>query len=95
MIVMLFLAAGALDPATTEPPQRPEVTVRGSRDNRVICQRVNANSGGSRLGAQRICLTEREWESNRDRSVELLQDMPRRNPRRAGRTLAPVLPQDE
>lgn len=87
--VFYLLTLAALDPATDA--QGPPITVRGRRDTRTICRRVNTNSGGSRLGAERVCLTAREWESNRDQSVEFLQDMPRRNPRQAGRTLPPVI----
>ena len=91
MIELLIFAAAAasFEPATAEPREGPPITVRGQR---VVCRRVNTQSASTRMGTQRVCLSQQDWDDQRDQAVELLQDMPRRNPRQAGRTIPSVLP---
>ena len=61
----------------------PEIHVRGRR---IVCRRLTPDSAQTRIGQQRVCLTSRQWNEQRDQAVELLLDLPRRNPE-AGRTI--------
>ena len=94
-LAMLFAAAlaeptPAPAPASVPVPESPAaaredppIDVRGQR---VTCRRTTAHTD-SRIFTGRVCLTQREWDEQHDRAVELYHDMPRRNPRQAGRTI--------
>jgi hypothetical protein len=80
-LMMLFAAATA-EPATPATADAPPIDVRGTR---MVCRSVYS-SAESRLNRQRVCRTQLEWDEIRDQAAEFLADMPRRNPRSAGRT---------
>lgn len=82
LIMLLAVAAG--EPAVPEAREEPPIDVRGSR---MICRSVYS-SAESRLNRQRVCRSSAEWDEIRDQAAEFLADMPRRNPRSAGRTMA-------
>ena len=74
--LMIFFAMAAAEPASPEARSEPTINVRGAR---TICRRVG-DSGQTRMGAQRVCRTQREWDEIRDQAAEFLDDLPRRNP---------------
>jgi|GEM_PF-2105839 len=81
--LMVLFAAAATEPAVPEAREEAPIDVRGSR---VVCRQVT-QSAMTRMGRQRVCRSQREWDEIRDQAVELLLDMPRRNPRQGGRTI--------
>ena len=86
--LMMLFAAAAAEPTVPEARDEPPIDVRGRR---TIC-RIIYPSAGTRLERRRVCRTQQEWDEIRDQDVEFLADMPRRNPRQAGRTIPEALP---
>lgn len=78
------LALATAEPAVPEAAEAPPIDVRGTR---MVCRQVYS-SAESRLNRQRVCRSQLEWDEIRDQAAEFLADMPRRNPRSAGRTIA-------
>ena len=74
--LFILFAMAAAEPAVPEARAEPPINVRGSR---TICRRVT-DSGQTRMGGQRVCRTQREWDEIRDQAAEFLDDLPRRNP---------------
>jgi hypothetical protein len=81
--LMLLFAAAAAEPTVPDGQDAPPIDVRGTR---MVCRHV-ADSAQTRMNRQRVCRTQREWDEIRDQAAEFLADMPRRNPRSAGRTI--------
>ena len=89
--LMMLFAAAAAEPRVPQARDEPPIDVRGRR---TIC-RIIYPSAETRLNRQRVCRTEQEWDELRDEAVEFLGDMPRRNPRRAGRTIPDAVSQQQ
>lgn len=68
----LMSAAPAL--AQTQPDgQKP----KPSDPNRIICEKIQET--GSRLNSRRVCMTAQQWEEQRRRDRENLQDAQQRS----------------
>jgi hypothetical protein len=91
-MLMLLAVAGAEPTPVPAPADQPPIDVRGRRE-RLICNRETA-PGGSRIVTGRVCLTQRQWQERRDQAVDLMNDMPRRNPRAGGRTIPDAMHPD-
>ncbi|HEX8642512.1 MAG TPA: hypothetical protein VF702_01205 [Allosphingosinicella sp.] len=87
---LMFFAAALQQPAQEEVREDPDIHVRG---NRILCRRLTPDSAQTRIGQQRVCLTSRQWDEQRDQAVELLLDLPRRNPPSGGAAPNPNPPQ--
>ena len=80
--LMMLFAAASNQPPVAESAEEPPIEVRGP----VICKRVTS-SAETRVGRRQMCLTARQWNEVRDKAAEFYADLPRRNPRAAGRTI--------
>lgn len=91
--LILLLAAALQQVGPAEPPPPPRATASEPNDQaapnedievkgRRICKRITVNSAESRLGQSRICLTQSQWNEQREETVEMFNDLPRRNPRK-------------
>lgn len=70
---MLMSAAPAF--AQTQDGSKP--SAKPQDPNRVICEKVQET--GSRLNARKICMTAQQWEEQRRRDRENLQDAQQRS----------------
>jgi len=69
---VILSAAPAL--AQTQDGQKPAK----SDPNRIICEKIQET--GSRLNARKVCMTAQQWEEQRRRDRENLQDAQQRSP---------------
>jgi hypothetical protein len=74
-VTLLFGAAPALG-------QTPAPAPKGKDPNRIICERIQ--EVGSRLASKRICMTALQWEEQRRRDRESLQDAQNRRTEPSG-----------
>jgi hypothetical protein len=69
----LLSAAPAL--AQTQDGQKP---AKQADPNRIICEKVQET--GSRLNSRKVCMSAQQWEEQRRRDRENLQDAQQRSP---------------
>ena len=72
---LLVGAAPAL--AQTQEANQPAPTSKSKDPNRVICEKVQDT--GSRIGGKRICMTAAQWEEQRRRDREYVEDAQQRS----------------
>jgi len=70
---VMLSAAPAL--AQTQDGQKP---AKQADPNRVICEKVQET--GSRLNSKKVCMTAQQWDEQRRRDRENLQDVQQRSP---------------
>ena len=79
---MLGVACTALlvsaAPATAQTPPTSQAAPTKAKDpNRVICERIKDTS--SRIGGKRVCMTAAQWEEQRRRDREYVEDAQQRS----------------
>jgi hypothetical protein len=72
---LLVSAAPAL--AQTQPTTGSAPTAKAKDPNRVICEKVQDT--GSRIGGKRICMTAAQWEEQRRRDRQYVEDAQQRS----------------
>lgn len=72
---LLLSAAPAV--AQTQPTTSAAPTSKAKDPNRVICEKVKDT--GSRIGGKRICMTAAQWEEQRRRDREYVEDAQQRS----------------
>lgn len=75
-LTLVFGAAPALAQAPGTDSANP--AAKNKDPNRIICEKVQET--GSRLNARRVCLTAQQWEEQRRRDRQNLEDAQQRKP---------------
>lgn len=70
-----LLVAGA--PAVAQNQPNPPPTAKQPDPDRIICEKIRET--GSRLAVRRVCMTAQQWEEQRRRDRENLQDAQQRS----------------
>lgn len=70
-----LLVAGA--PAVAQNQPNPPPTAKPADPDRIICEKIRET--GSRLAVRRVCMTAQQWEEQRRRDRENLQDAQQRS----------------
>lgn len=70
---VMLSAAPAL--AQTQDGGKP---AKSTDPNRIICEKIQET--GSRLNAKKVCMTAQQWDEQRRRDRENLQDVQQRSP---------------
>ena len=79
-MALLFGAAPAMAQVQSIESQTP--SPKSKDPNRIICEKVQET--GSRLNSRRICMTALQWEEQRRRDRESLQDAQNRKTEPSG-----------
>ena len=74
-MALLISAAPAVAQVTTLESQTP--SSKSKDPNRIICEKIQET--GSRLNSRRVCMTSQQWEDQRRRDRENLQDAQQRS----------------
>ena len=81
MKIILAGAAGALllsaAPAVGQTQPDGQKPAKQADPNRIVCERIKET--GSRLNTRRVCMTAQQWEEQRRRDRENLQDAQQRS----------------
>jgi invasion protein IalB len=72
-----LLATALPAAAQTQSSTQQSAINKNSDPNRVICEKVQET--GSRLNARKVCMTAQQWEDQRRRDRENLQDAQQRS----------------
>jgi len=75
-----LLVAGA--PALAQNQPNPPPTKQQPDPDRIICEKIQET--GSRLSARRVCLTAQQWDEQRRRDREAVQDAQQRRTEPSG-----------
>lgn len=79
--IILAGAAGALllsaAPALAQTQPDGQKSAKQTDPNRIICEKIKET--GSRLNTRRVCMTAQQWEEQRRRDRENLQDAQQRS----------------
>ena len=79
--IMLAASAGALlltaAPALAQSQPDGQKDAKQTDPNRVICEKIRET--GSRLNTRKVCMTAQQWEEQRRRDRENLQDAQQRS----------------
>lgn len=68
-------AALAADPATS--PGEKVAAAEAAAENPVVCKRIAVT--GSRVKKEKVCRTQREWDTSTQRAKEFVRDVDRGN----------------
>lgn len=63
--------------AQTQPADPPVPAAKAKDPNRIICEKIRET--GSRLNVRRVCMTAQQWEEQKRRDRENLQDAQQRS----------------
>ena len=63
--------------AQTQPAELPAPNAKNKDPNRIICEKIQET--GSRLNIRRVCMTATQWEEQKRRDRENLQDAQQRS----------------
>ena len=72
-----LLLATAPAMAQTQPADQPAQAAKNKDPNRIICEKIQET--GSRLNIRRVCMTAQQWEEQKRRDRENLQDAQQRS----------------
>ena len=72
-----LLVSAAPATAQTPPTSQAAPTSKAKDPNRVICERIKDTS--SRIGGKRVCMTAAQWEEQRRRDREYVEDAQQRS----------------
>ena len=74
-LCVALLATAA--PAVAQNQPNPSPTSKQQDPDRIICEKIQET--GSRLNVRRVCMTAQQWEEQRRRDRENLQDAQQRS----------------
>jgi hypothetical protein len=79
---MTLLLGGAPASAQTQSSGQPVPAAKAKDPNRILCEEIRET--GSRLASRRICMTALQWQEQRRRDREELQDQQNRRTEPSG-----------